>query len=274
MSDRITRDVSGSSSDSEASGEPANVGEGHSPLGAVGQDRDVRSTESGCGRSSRSSLTSPGHDESRGLGARPRRKTEGKEGKGSKRHHHHAGKGVEWNKKDRRAARVHRGEGQKLAAERAAEAAAEEAARNARDAAEGRGRDKRDDGSGLIATRTKGPRTHHHHGHHHHGRRTEPKHGTIDSRMGRFGRLCSFLATSVTVGGPLAALACLVSILSSNTAGPVNNTQESASASGPVGEVNSRRQVAFMVVYILLSMFVLAVSCAHRFSNKDRKRKK
>uniref|UniRef100_UPI00159EEBB8 hypothetical protein n=1 Tax=Candidatus Ichthyocystis sparus TaxID=1561004 RepID=UPI00159EEBB8 len=73
-------------------------------------------------------LTSPGHDESRGLGARPRRKTEGKEGKGSKHHHHHAGKGVEWNKKDRRAAKVHRGEGQKLAAERAA-----------RDAAQGRG---------------------------------------------------------------------------------------------------------------------------------------
>ncbi|WP_242641783.1 hypothetical protein, partial [Candidatus Ichthyocystis sparus] len=149
MSDRITRDVSGSSSDSEASGEPANVGEGRSPLGAVGQDRNVKSSKSGDdGRSSRGSLTSPGHAESRGLGARPRRKTEEKEGKGSK-HHHHTGKGTEWNKKDRRAARVHRGKGQKIAAERAAVEAAERAAKDAKDTAEGKGKDKsKDDGSG------------------------------------------------------------------------------------------------------------------------------
>ncbi|WP_141663066.1 hypothetical protein, partial [Candidatus Ichthyocystis sparus] len=257
MSDRIARDVSGSSSDSEASSEPDGVGAGgHSPLGAVGQDRDVRSTESGGGgSSSRGSLTSPGHDESRGLGARPRRKTEGKEGKGSKRHHHHAGKGVEWNKKDRRAARVHRGEGQKLAAGRAAEAAAEEAARNARDAAEGRGRDKRDDGSGLIATRAEGPRTHHHG--HHHGKRTEPKHGKIDTHTGRLGKVCSFLVTAVAIGGPLAALMSLLSIISNYTAGP--GTQGSTSASDPaLGRGTGPRQVLPMVVYLLLSMCVIA----------------
>ncbi|WP_278183830.1 MULTISPECIES: hypothetical protein [Candidatus Ichthyocystis] len=44
MSDRIPRDVSGSSSDSEASSGPADVGGGHASLGAVGQDRDVRSS--------------------------------------------------------------------------------------------------------------------------------------------------------------------------------------------------------------------------------------
>uniref|UniRef100_UPI001F5FBD99 hypothetical protein n=1 Tax=Candidatus Ichthyocystis sparus TaxID=1561004 RepID=UPI001F5FBD99 len=257
MSDRITRDVSGSGSDSEASSEPDGVGAGdHSPLGAVGQDRDVgRSSESaGGGRSSRSSLTSPGHDESRGLGARPRRRTEGKEGKGSK-HHHTGGKGIEWNKKDRRSAKAHRGKGQKIAAERAAERAAEEAARDARDAAEGRGRDKRDDGSGLIVTRAEGPRTHHRG--HHHGKRTEPKYGRIDPHMGRSGRLCFFLVTAVAIGGPLAALMSLLSIISSYTAGP--GTQGSTSASDPaLGRGTGPRQVLPMVVYLLLSMCVIA----------------
>ncbi|WP_141663306.1 hypothetical protein, partial [Candidatus Ichthyocystis sparus] len=123
---------------------------------------------------------------------------------------------------------------------------------------------------GLIVVRAEGPRTHHH-GHHHHARRAEPKHSSIDHHMGRFGRLFSFLATSVTVGGPIAALVSLISVLSSsNTAGPVNNSQESASASSPVLGGGSSRQVVFMVVYLLLSMCLLAMWCAHRFSSKGK----
>ncbi|WP_092411282.1 MULTISPECIES: hypothetical protein [Candidatus Ichthyocystis] len=275
MSGRVTRDTSGSSSDSETSGGPADVAGGHSPLGAVGQDRDVRSSGSGGGgRSSRGSLTSPGHtEESRGLGAKPRKKTEGKEGKGGK---HHTRKGIEWNKKDRRAAKVHRGEGQRLAAERAARAAAEEAAMAAKDAAEGRGGNKKDDGLGLIVLRTKGPRTRHHgHGHH---RKNEPKHGDTDHHMSGIDRLCLLLGTAVAVGGSLATLVSLLSsILSSDTAGPpVNGTREGASAaSGSVWkDYHDNVDLAFMVMHLFLSMLVLAVWCAYKFSDRGKKRKK
>uniref|UniRef100_UPI001F5E679D hypothetical protein n=1 Tax=Candidatus Ichthyocystis sparus TaxID=1561004 RepID=UPI001F5E679D len=269
----VTRDTSGSSSDSETSGGPADVAGGHSPLGAVGQDRDVRSSGSGGGgRSSRGSLTSPGHtEESRGLGAKPRKKTEGKEGKGSKRH---TGKGIEWNKKDRRAAKTHRGEGQRLAAERAARANAEEAAVAAKDAAEGRGGDKKDDGSGLIVLRTKGPRTRHHgHGHH---RKSEPKHGDTDRHMSGIDRLCFLLGAVVAVGGSLATLVSLLSsVLSSDTAGPVNGTRESASASGSVRKgYYYNDDLTYMVMHLLFSMLVLALWCAYKFSNKGKKHKK
>ncbi|WP_092460366.1 hypothetical protein [Candidatus Ichthyocystis sparus] len=124
MSDRITLGASDSSSDSEA-GEPTNdVGGNSSSLGAVGQDRGRRSGESGSGgRSGRGSLTSPGRAGQQELGAKPKKWTGRKEERGSKA----TGKGVVWNKEDRRRAKLHRGKGQKLAADRAAARVGEEA---------------------------------------------------------------------------------------------------------------------------------------------------
>lgn len=125
MSDRLTLGISDSGSDSETGDPTDNAGEGGSSLGAVGQDRDGRSGKSGGGdRSSRGSLTSPGHIGPQELGARPRKKTGVKGEKDSKP----TAKGVVWNKKDRKRAKCYKGKGQQLAAERAA-----------KDAAQGRG---------------------------------------------------------------------------------------------------------------------------------------
>ncbi|WP_176696443.1 hypothetical protein, partial [Candidatus Ichthyocystis sparus] len=56
-------------------------------------------------------------DKSRALGARPKERPTGERvGEPTLRR----GKGVEWNKNDRRSAKVHKGQGQRLAADRAA----------------------------------------------------------------------------------------------------------------------------------------------------------
>ncbi|WP_092415457.1 hypothetical protein [Candidatus Ichthyocystis sparus] len=119
MSDRVVRNVD-SGSNSGAGRPTGNVGGDDSSLRAVDQDRDGESGRlESAGRSSRGSLASPGHVESRELGAKPRKRAERKEEKAARS----TGKGVEWNKKDRKAAKLHKGKGQKIAAERAAEPA-------------------------------------------------------------------------------------------------------------------------------------------------------
>ncbi|WP_092411491.1 hypothetical protein [Candidatus Ichthyocystis sparus] len=120
MSDRITRNVSGSgggSSDSEDSGH-ADVGGGGSPLGAIGQDGGEHG-KSGGDSHGRGSLqggagcSGPGYV---ALGAQPKKRSGKKEEKGGRATG--TGKGVEWHKKDRRAAKVYKGKGQKMAADR------------------------------------------------------------------------------------------------------------------------------------------------------------
>ncbi|WP_176696857.1 hypothetical protein, partial [Candidatus Ichthyocystis sparus] len=118
----------------------------NSSLGAVGQDgRECRKLgDAGPGGSS--------SQEPRylALGARPKKKSAKKEGEGSRGSTKGKTKGAEWTKKDRRAARLHKGRGQELAAERAAEVAA-------RTAAECKDKEKEveveGDGSGLTALR-------------------------------------------------------------------------------------------------------------------------
>ncbi|WP_092487859.1 hypothetical protein [Candidatus Ichthyocystis hellenicum] len=264
MSDRITRSVSGSSSDSEA-GESSDDVSGHdSSLGATGQDRDGRSGESGSGGRSSSSLTSPGHVESRELGAKPRKKTEGREGKGSK----HTGKGVVWDKKDRKGAKFYRGKGQMLAAERAARDAAEGAAKAAKAAAEGKGKE---DGSGLVALRAVGPRTKHHH-----GRKTDSHHGGTTAGRNVLGKAFSgFIISVAMLLGPLSALLSLISLLSSDTS--VNNTQESTSSdvTKTASGGGYSPQTVFMVAYLFISICVIAfLVCTRGSSNKDKKHKR
>ncbi|WP_139057464.1 MULTISPECIES: hypothetical protein [Candidatus Ichthyocystis] len=118
MYDKITRGVSYDSSGPETDGSTANGG-GNSPLGEIGQDKDGDGKSGNSGKTSGGSLQAPGHfgPEYVVLGAKPRKKSEKKaEGEPTKRR-----KGVEWNKKDRKAARVYRGQGQKMAARAASE---------------------------------------------------------------------------------------------------------------------------------------------------------
>ncbi|WP_141663413.1 hypothetical protein [Candidatus Ichthyocystis sparus] len=144
MSGRISLSASGGSSSSSEADEPAGDGGDNSSLGAVGQDgRECRKLgDAGPGGSS--------SQEPRylALGARPKKKSAKKEGGGSRGSTE--GKGVVWVKRDRRAARLHRGRGQELAAERAAEVAA-------RAAAKWKEKEKEvgveGDGSGLTALR-------------------------------------------------------------------------------------------------------------------------
>lgn len=106
-----------SSSDSEVDEDTT---AGDSPLRAVGQDKDGSSKSgSGNGSGGVSSPTSVS-DKSRALGARPKERPTGEEGGGEPTHRRGKGKGVEWNKNDRRSAKVHKGQGQRLAADRAA----------------------------------------------------------------------------------------------------------------------------------------------------------
>ncbi len=113
MTDRITLSVSDSSSDSEIGESDTNKG-GDTTLGAVDQDKDWDSKSGNANRISRGSLSAPKRVGSMMLGARPKERTEIK----------HPGKGVEWVKRDRRSAKLHKGKGQKIAADRAAKAAA------------------------------------------------------------------------------------------------------------------------------------------------------
>ncbi|WP_092402919.1 hypothetical protein [Candidatus Ichthyocystis sparus] len=61
--------------------------------------------------------------------------------------------------------------------------------------------------------------------------------------------------------------------ISSNTLESVNNTQESTPGTKPVksGGINV---VAFMVAYLLVFVFVIALICMHKPSNKGRRRKR
>ncbi|WP_141663864.1 hypothetical protein [Candidatus Ichthyocystis sparus] len=140
MSGRISLSASGGSSSSSEADEPAGNGGDNSSLGAVGQDGRECSKLGDAG---------PGGSSSQqprylALGARPKKKPAKKEGEGSKVST--KGKGVVWVKIDRRAARLHRGRGQELAAEVAARAAAKWKEKEKEVGVEG-------DGSGLTALR-------------------------------------------------------------------------------------------------------------------------
>ncbi|WP_092411263.1 MULTISPECIES: hypothetical protein [Candidatus Ichthyocystis] len=271
MSDRVASGVSDSGSSDSENNETAGVGRGSSPLGTTGQDKDGSSKSEGGSSPSRGSLASPGREPLE-LGARPKEgsdKRGEKGGKGGKR----TGKGIEWNKKDRRRAKFYRGRGQEFAAERAAKTAAEEAARAAKDAAEGRGGDKRDDGSGLIVLRAEGPRTHHH-GHHSH-RRTKPERGDIDPDMGRFGNLFGglylLLFIVTLLGAPIAALVCLLDMASD----AAETQGDAPPTTGPVLRSGYYRAVAIAVMYLILLTCVIALTCAASgSSSKNKKRKK
>lgn len=120
MSVRMVHGVSSSSSssDSEVNEDTA---AGDSSLRAVGQDEDSSSKSGGGNGSGGVSSPTSRSDKSRALGARPKERPTGERvGEPTLRR----GKGVEWNRKDRRSAKVHKGRGQILAADRAAKSSA------------------------------------------------------------------------------------------------------------------------------------------------------
>ncbi|WP_092403342.1 hypothetical protein [Candidatus Ichthyocystis sparus] len=264
MSDKRIYGTSGSGSGSSSSepDEPANTGRSESLLGAVGQDTGGETgksgDEAGGRRGSGAPLTSPGGSGSSqelAAGARP------KIGHGGDKKGRHRKKKDDdiWHNTARKSAKSLKGQGRFLAS------------------SEGRGKSGgREESLGPLSFLTslraheEGPRSTRAYG----GRKDKSQR-KIFATPTRMDLVCSVCIGFAVILAPFTLLLALLGFFSSNdTAGPVSDTQGSASGDKPVMKKDSGvTTTPVMLLYLFFFMCIVVLSCKHPLK-KGRKHKK